>query len=218
MGFIRKHPYLLILIFIFASGVFAVPYGQRTASADETVRNSLRTFTNVYDVVEQNYAESVNPDQAIYDGTIPGMLRVLDPRSAFFDPKAYAALQEEQSGKYYGVGMSIGPRGSKIVVIAPAVGTPAYRVGIRPGDVIVGVDGKSTENMSTSEVADLVRGPEGTSVHVAVLRQDSSHPLRFTLTRAAIPQDGVDVHFLIRPAAKAWFRRCTRSPTIPAWR
>ena len=202
MGLARNRSYLLIPVVIFASAVSAILFGQGIApdkSVDDAVRTNLRTFTDVYRIVEQNYAEPVNPDRAIYDGAIPGMLRALDPHSTFFDPKAYAALQEEQSGKYYGVGMSIGPRGSKIAVIAPTAGTPAYRAGIRSGDVIVAVDGKSTENMTVSDVADLVRGPEGTSVCVTILRQGSSQPLQFTLTRTAIPQDGVDVHFLIKP-------------------
>src|SRR5208337_1545855 len=102
-------------------------------------------------------------------------------------------------GKYYGVGIGIGARGSKIVVVAPIAGTPAYRAGIRPGDVIVDVDGVALGNVSTNKVADQLRGPEGSSVRITVLRQGSPQPLQFTLTRAAIPQDGVDVHFLIRP-------------------
>ena len=79
----------------------------------------------------------VDPDKAIYNGAIPGMLRVLDPHSNFFDPKSYALLREEQSGKYYGVGMQVGPRNNKVIVIAPFAGAPAYRAGIRPGDIIV---------------------------------------------------------------------------------
>ena len=97
----------------------------------------------VYDVVEQNYAEPVNPDKAIYNGAIPGLLHVLDPHSNFFDPKSYSLLKEDQRGKYYGVGMTVGPRNNKVIVIAPFVGTPAYRAGIHPGDIIIAVDGKA---------------------------------------------------------------------------
>ena len=124
---------------------------------DSDVRDSLRQFTDVYSLVEQNYAEPVNADKAIYNGAIPGMLHVLDPHSNFFDPKSYALLREDQRGKYYGVGMTVGPRNNKVIVIAPFAGTPAYRAGIRPGDIIVAVDGKPTDNMSTSDVADLHR-------------------------------------------------------------
>ena len=108
----------------------------------------------------------MNPDKAIYNGAIPGMLHVLDPHSNFFDPKSYSLLREEQRGKYYGVGMTVGPRNNKVIVIAPFAGTPAYRAGIRPGDIIVAVDGKPTDNMSTGDVADLLKGPKGTTVHI----------------------------------------------------
>ena len=136
----------------------------------------------MYDVVEQNYAEPVNADKAIYNGAIPGMLRVLDPHSNFFDPKSYALLREEQRGKYYGVGMQVGPRNNKVIVIAPFVGTPAYRAGIRPGDVIIAVDGKPTDNLTTGEVADLLKGPKGTTVRITILREGSEKPLEFNVS------------------------------------
>ena len=178
-------------------------FGQRlasnTPSGDGDVRESLRSFAEVYDVVQQNYAEPVSPDKAIYNGAIPGMLRVLDPHSNFFDPKSYAALREEQRGKYYGVGMQVGPRNNKVIVIAPFAGAPAYRAGIRPGDVIIAVDGKPTDNLSTSDVAEMLKGPKGTSVKITMLREGSDKPLDFTVVRDEIPRYSVDVHFMIRP-------------------
>jgi carboxyl-terminal processing protease len=180
-------------------------FGQRltsTASSgdgDGDLRDSLRSFSDVYKVVQENYAEPVDPDKALYNGAIPGMLRVLDPHSNFFDPKSYAALREEQRGKYYGVGMQVGPRNNKVIVIAPFAGAPAYRAGIRPGDIIIAVDGKPTDNMSTSDVAELLKGPKGTSVKITMLREGSDKPLDFNVIRDEIPRYSVDVHFLIRP-------------------
>jgi len=176
-----------------------LPFNSTSSSSDTDVRDSLRSFSDVYRVVQENYAEPVNPDKAIYNGAIPGMLRVLDPHSNFFDPKAYAALREEQRGKYFGVGMQVGPRNNKVIVIAPFAGAPAYRAGIRPGDIIIAVDGKPTDNMSTSDVADLLKGPKGTSVKITMLREGSDKPLDFTVIRDEIPRYSVDVHFLIRP-------------------
>ncbi len=196
---------VLVITIILACGCLGMVFGQKLTStatsggSDSDVRDSLRSFTQVYDVVQQNYAEPVNPDKAIYNGAIPGMLRVLDPHSNFFDPKSYAALREEQRGKYYGVGMQVGPRNNKVIVIAPFAGAPAYRVGIRPGDIIIAVDGKQTDNMSTSDVAELLKGPKGTSVKITVLREGSDKPLDFTVIRDEIPRYSVDVHFLIRP-------------------
>ena len=196
---------VLVLSIVLACGCLGMLFGQRLTSnassngADSDVRDSLKTFSDVYSVVQENYAEPVSPDKSIYNGAIPGMLRVLDPHSNFFDPKAYAALREEQRGKYYGVGMQVGPRNNKVIVIAPFAGAPAYRAGIRPGDVIIAVDGKQTDNMSTSDVAELLKGPKGTSVKITMLREGSDKPLDFTVIRDEIPRYSVDVHFMIRP-------------------
>jgi carboxyl-terminal processing protease len=192
-----------IVLFLTTCGFLGLLFAQKNPdvapSSDSDVRTSLKEFTQVYSIVEQNYAEPVDPDKAIYNGAIPGMLHVLDPHSNFFDPKAYSLLKEDQSGKYYGVGMTVGPRNNKVIVIAPFVGTPAYRAGIHPGDIIIAVDGKSTDNMSTSDVADLLKGPKGTTVHITVLREGADKPLEFTVVRDEIPRYSVDLHFLIRP-------------------
>jgi carboxyl-terminal processing protease len=153
----------------------------------------------VYETVEENYAEPVSADKAIYNGAIPGMLHSLDPHSNFFDPKSYSLLREEQRGKYYGVGMTVGPRNNKVIVIAPFAGTPAYRAGIHPGDIIAAVDGKATDNMSTADVADLLKGPKGTTVRITVLREGADHPLEFAVIRDEIPRYSVDLHFMIKP-------------------
>jgi carboxyl-terminal processing protease len=194
----------LVVIVLFTCGFLGLMYGQKITPAaapggDTDLRDSLHQFTEVYNLVEQNYAEPVNPDKAIYNGAIPGMLHVLDPHSNFFDPKSYALLREDQRGKYYGVGMTVGPRNNKVIVIAPFAGTPAYRAGIRPGDIIVAVDGKPTDNMSTTDVADLLKGPKGTTVHITIMREGADKPLEFAVVRDEIPRYSVDLHFLIRP-------------------
>ncbi len=179
----------------------------QSASDESTLRDSLRSFTDVYSKVEENYAEHLDQDhidKAIYDGAIPGMLHVLDPHSNFYDPKAFAAMREEQHGRYYGVGMTIQPLPDKsgiirIIVIAPMEGTPAYKAGIRPGDTIVSVDGKSTDGMDSAAVANLLKGPRGTHVSVSMSREGSDKPLVFDLVRDEIPHPSVDLAYLIRP-------------------
>jgi carboxyl-terminal processing protease len=193
----------LVVFLIVLCGFLGALFGQRVSSnatsGDTENRDSLRTFSQVYDLVEQNYAEPVSADKAIYNGAIPGMLHVLDPHSNFFDPKSYSLLREEQRGKYYGVGMQVGPRNNKVIVIAPFVGTPAYRAGIHPGDVIIAVDGKPTDNMNTQDVAELLKGPKGTTVRITILREGTPKPLDFSVTRDEIPRYSVDLHFLVKP-------------------
>ncbi|MEO6912258.1 MAG: S41 family peptidase [Edaphobacter sp.] len=179
----------------------------QSATDESTLRDSLHSFTNVYALVEQNYAEHLDSDKidkAIYDGAIPGMLHTLDPHSSFQDPKAFAQMREDQRGKYYGVGMSIQPQPDrsgviKIVVVAPFEGTPSYRAGIRPGDVIEEINGKTTQGMDSAAVASLLKGPKGTHVSVTMSREGSAKPLVFDLVRAEIPRNSVDLAFMIRP-------------------
>jgi carboxyl-terminal processing protease len=180
----------------------------QSASDESTLRDSLHSFTNVYSIVEANYAEHLDTDKidkAIYDGAIPGMLHTLDPHSNFFDPKAYAQMREDQHGKYYGVGMSIQPQpdkatgGTKIVVLAPFEGTPSYKAGIRPGDTILFIDGKTTSGMDSAGVASLLKGPKGTHVSVTMGREGSSKPLVFDLVRDDITRPSVDLAFMVRP-------------------
>jgi carboxyl-terminal processing protease len=204
MGRSSSRSLFLVVFILVLCGFLGMVFGQKinpaaASGGDSDVRDSLRQFGQVYDVVEQNYAEPVNADKAIYNGAIPGMLHVLDPHSNFFDPKQYALLREDQRGKYYGVGMTVGPRNNKVIVIAPFVGTPAYKAGIHPGDIIAAVDGKPTDNMSTSDVADLLKGPKGTTVHITVLREGSEKPLDFAVVRDEIPRYSVDLHFMVRP-------------------
>jgi len=196
---------LFLMVFVLGLfGLLGMLFAQKinpgaTPSSDSDIRESVKQFTQVYETIEQNYADPVNPDKAIYNGAIPSMLHQLDPHSNFFDPKSYSALREEQRGKYYGVGMTVGPRNNKVIVIAPFVGTPAYRAGIRPGDIIAAIDGKPTDNMSTSDVADLLKGPKGTTVRITMLREGSDHPLEFSVVRDEIPRYSVDLHFMIKP-------------------
>jgi carboxyl-terminal processing protease len=181
----------------------------QSATDESTLRDSLHSFTGVYSLVEQNYAEKLTndkTDKAIYDGAIPGMLHVLDPHSNFYDPKAFAQMREDQHGKYYGVGMTIQPQpdptakgGLKIVVVAPFEGTPSYKAGIRPGDVILSIDGKSTEGMDSAAVASLLKGPRNTHVSVTMSREGSAKPLVFDLVRDEVSRPSVDLAFLIRP-------------------
>src|SRR5437016_651927 len=128
-----RRTYLLVPVFIalcsIAAGIFGGG-GVSAATSDEPVNQSIKSFTKVYDVVEQNFADVVKPEKAVYKGAIPGMLRTLDPHSNFFDPRDYKLLREDQVGHYFGIGMTVQPRNSKTIVLAPFAGSPAYRAGL----------------------------------------------------------------------------------------
>jgi carboxyl-terminal processing protease len=188
----------VLLVSAVLGGIYGPNVRATTASADD-YQTAVRDFTRVLDVVQNNYADQVDVDKAVYQGAIPGMLRMLDPHSNFFDAKQFAVLREDQRGKYYGVGMIIAPRNNQTVVMTPYVGSPAYNAGIKPGDVIVKVDDKSTEGMGGTEVADMLKGPKGTVVKIAISREGYAEPLVFTVTRDEIPRHSVDISFMLKP-------------------
>ena len=169
------------------------------ASSEDDAKNSVRNFTKVYGLVEENFADPVTPDRGIYKGAIPGMLRTLDPHSNFFDPHDMANMRDDQRGHYYGIGMEVGGRNGKTVVIKPFSGAPAYKAGLRPGDIISAVDHKPTDNLTISEVADMLKGPRGTTVHVTVAREGAAKPVEFDVVRDDITRASVDQAFWLKP-------------------
>jgi carboxyl-terminal processing protease len=193
---------ILVIGILVVSAILGGVYGPRVRASSSSLndyQDSVRTFTRVLSVVQQNYAEPVDINRAVFQGAIPGMLRVLDPHSSFLDRRQFSLLREDQRGKYFGVGMQVGPRDGRTVVMAPFAGSPAWKVGLRPGDVILRVDDKATDGLTTSEVADLLRGQKGTVVKVTVGREGYERPLEFVITRDEIPRYSVDNGQLLRP-------------------
>src|SRR5690242_6337817 len=188
----------VLLLSAVLGGIYGPNVRATTASADD-YQTAVRDFTRVLNVVQNNYADTVDVDKAVYQGAIPGMLRMLDPHSSFFDARQFALLREDQRGKYYGVGMVVAPRENHTVVMSPYVGAPAYNAGIRPGDVIMKVDDKATDGLTTSDVADMLKGAKGTIVKITVSREGYNDPLTFTVTRDEIPRHSVDIAFMLKP-------------------
>ena len=193
---------VLVIVVLVLSAILGGVYGpsvRATTSSTDDFRTSVESFTSVLDVVQSNYAEPVDVDRAVYQGAIPGMLRMLDPHSNFFDSRQFALLREDQRGKYYGVGMVVAPRDNHTIVVAPYVDAPAFKAGLRPGDVISKVDDKSTDGLSTTEVADMLKGPKGTIVKISVSREGWTDPLVFSVTRDEIPRHSVDIVTMLKP-------------------
>ena len=198
----RLSPYpfpVAVLAFALGGGLLGPPAAAQPAVFDDEVRQSLRSFARIFEAVQANAADPVDSDKAIYKGAIPSMLRTLDPHSNFFDPRDFKLLREDQNGRYFGVGMMVGGQSGKVLVMHPFSGSPAYKAGLRPGDIIVQVDGKSTEGLTLTEVVDLLKGPRGTKVRVSVNRPGVEQALDFEMTRDEISRKSVTHAFMIRP-------------------
>ncbi len=189
----KRRSLLFLPLFVLACallGGFVGPHldvaSAATAADDDDVKTSLKSFTKAYNVVEENFAEPVNADKAIYNGAIPGMLRTLDPHSNYYDTHTFAIMREGQRGNYYGVGMKVGVRNGKATVFEPFKGSPAFKAGLRPGDYMKSINDKPTSAMGQNEVADTLKGPRGTQVKIEVERDGVKDPLIFNVTRDSI--------------------------------
>lgn len=192
----------LLAVVLGASALLGGMFGpsvHATAGDTDDLQASVKSFSQVLAVVERNYADPVDVNQAIYVGAIPGMLRVLDPHSTFFDPKSFAKFREDQQGKYFGVGMQIAQRGDQVVVIAPFVDSPAFKAGIRPADVILKVDDKSCAGLTSDDVAGMLKGARGTPVKIALGRVGWDKPIEVSVVRDEIAHPAVEYSTIVKP-------------------
>jgi carboxyl-terminal processing protease len=128
------------------------------------------------------------------------MLARLDPHTAFLEPDEFSAMKEKQHGSFYGLGIQIQKRMGKITVIAPMEGTPAYKMGIRAGDIITHIgEEELKEETTTEDVVRKLRGPKGTTVAITIRRVGFPDPIRMTITRAEIPTESVRYAFMLEP-------------------
>ena len=156
----------------------------------------MHSVTEAYALVERNFADPVQADKVFYQGAIPGMLRTLDPHSSFVDPAEYREMQRKQRAQYFGVGMLIGvDTGNRVVVMEPFPGSPASKADLRRGDIIQAVDGKPTAGLSNADVANMLRGPKGTQVHVTVKREGVPDNITADVTRGEISTSIVDAYW-----------------------
>ena len=178
------------------------------AIADRAARSplpveELRAFTEVFGAIKANYVESVE-DKKLITEAINGMLSGLDPHSAYLDAEAFRELQVGTQGQFGGLGIEVGMEDGFVKVISPIEDTPAFRAGIKPGDLIIKLDETPVKGMNLNDAVKKMRGKPNTQITLTVTRKGDAQPLIFTLTRAVIRVQSVKSK-LIEPGY-AWVR------------
>jgi carboxyl-terminal processing protease len=142
-------------------------------------------LAEVLDRVERDYVNPVD-DHQLLQAAIKGMVSSLDPYSAYLDGDEYDELKISSSGEYSGVGIEVSMEDDQVVVVSPFEGSPAALAGIRTGDVIASIDGVPVNTTALADTIGRMRGKEGTSIKVGILRQGSTEPIIYTLKRSRV--------------------------------
>lgn len=159
---------------------------QAPAKPQPSKFDALRRFGQVLDIVERSYVRDVGQGELV-DGAIKGMLQGLDPHSSFLTAEEYKDMQEQTSGEFFGIGVEISMENGQVVVMSPIEDTPAFKAGMKAGDIILTINGQTTQEMALQDVVSRIRGPKGTKVDVTVLHPGSREPVSMSLVRGAIP-------------------------------
>ncbi len=145
----------------------------------------LRTFTDVYARIKQDYVTDVD-DSDLLKNAIRGMLAGLDPHSSYLDEEQFRELQIGTSGEFGGLGIEVGMGNGFVKVIAPIDDTPADRAGVEAGDLIIKLDDKSVKGLTLEEAVKLMRGKKGSDIVLTIVREGEDAPIELTITRDVI--------------------------------
>ncbi len=178
----RKTLWLVAILALFVISVAPQP----TQAVDQDRFEPLRRFSQVLDLVEHNYVKDISRKELV-DDAVKGMLEQLDPHSTFLSTDDFKEMQESTSGEFSGIGIEISMEKGRLTVISPIEDTPAYKAGLKAGDIILEINGESTQSISLMEAVGKIRGKRGTDVILTILHKDANKPDKVTITRDTIP-------------------------------
>ena len=192
----RFRPLPAVLFAILVSALVGGLFGRNALATDDKVPEHYKAFTAALNAIETSYIDKVDSDNLVY-GAVRGMLGTLDPHSSFFSPKEYAQMRERQEGRYYGIGVSIQAIDGDITAMQVFEQSPAYKKGIRRGDVLANVEGEDAKGWTVDQAMRKLRGPKGTEVGVGVRRRGYNELIKFALTRDEVYIPTVPAYFMI---------------------
>ena len=212
MNLKRKRHIKLWLVLLISVIFWTVGSGfYRNLSADnaETYKG-LKLFSDVIELVEDNYVDPVDPKELI-EKAIQGMVHSLDPHSALLSPDDFKELQVDTQGEFTGIGVSITMKDGFVTVVSPIEGTPAYKAGIKAGDKIIKVNGKTAGDLR--QAVKMIRGPKGTEVVVTIAREEVKKPIDFKIVRDVIPVESVKTAVLKPGYGYVWITNFRENTT-----
>src|SRR5215510_10571926 len=193
----RRYRSLPAVVFaILVSALVGGLFGRSALATDDKIPDHYRTFSAALSAIEASYVDKVD-SEALITSSIRGMLATLDPHSSYFTPREYAQMRERQQGTYYGIGVSIQVFDGDVTALNVFEGSPAYKKGIRRGDILANVEGEDAKGWTVEQAQRKLRGPKGTTVNVGVKRRGYEEMIKFSLTRDEVYIPTVPAYFMI---------------------
>ncbi len=192
----RMRPASAMVFVLAVSALVGGIFGRRALAVDERVPEHYKTFSAALSAIESSYVDPVESDRLVYSA-VRGMLGTLDPHSSFFDPKEYATMRERQEGRYYGLGITIASIAGDITANSVFEGSPAYKKGIRRGDIIAKIAGQDAKGWTSEQAMKNLRGPKGTVVQIEIRRKGYDAPIQIEVTRDEVQLLTVPAYFMI---------------------
>jgi carboxyl-terminal processing protease len=192
----RFRPVPVVVFAIVVSALVGGLFGRNALATDDKIPDHYRAYSAALNAIESSYIDKVD-SEALVTSSIRGMLGTLDPHSSYFTPREYAQMRERQEGRYYGIGVSIQVFDGDVTAMNVFEGSPAYKKGIRRGDVLARVEGDDAKGWTVDQAQRKLRGPKGTLVHVEVRRRGYEQMIPFELMRDEVYIPTVPAYFMI---------------------
>lgn len=179
---------LMVVLLLALASVSPLGAGCSLLPVQDESELDLTLLEDIWEIIQEKYVEPDELDtEALIQGAAKGMIKALDdPHSAYLTPDYYEMFTTDLAGEFEGIGAYVGERDGRITIIAPIPGTPADEAGIKPGDVIMGVDGESTIGWSVQDAVNVIRGPRGIPVRLLVLHEGDTELVEIEIIRADI--------------------------------